>query len=164
MHVRKSLTDILRNGDRDILARAWAETAPADDAPLPAGEYIARVTNGELFNARANGTPGYKLTFRVLEGEHQGRHLWHDIWLTPRALPMAKRDLARLGITTMEQLERPLPPGIRCRVRVALRRRDDGVEYNQVRSFEVVGIDEPIRDPFAPSEAEGDDRADAIPF
>ena len=49
------------------------------------------------------------------------------------------------------------PPGcIRCNVRVALRRDDDGTEYNRVRRFDVLGIDEPVRDPFAPTdEVEG---------
>ena len=63
---------------------------------------------------------------------------------------MAKRDLAKLGVSALEQLERPLPPGIRCKVKLALRRDDDGAEYNRVRTFEVVGIDAPTADPFAP--------------
>ena len=63
---------------------------------------------------------------------------------------MAKRDLAKLGVTALEQLERPLPPGIRCKVKLALRRDDDGTEYNRVKHFEVVGIDPPELDAFAP--------------
>ncbi|MGB1885124.1 MAG: hypothetical protein ACPHUF_14565, partial [Gammaproteobacteria bacterium] len=43
----------------------------------------------------------FKLTFRVLEGEHEGRQFWHDVWLTAAALPMAKHDLAKLGIRAM---------------------------------------------------------------
>lgn len=39
----------------------------------------------------------------------------------------------------------------RCRVKLALRRYDDGNEYNRVRSFEVIGIDPPDVDPFAPT-------------
>ncbi len=149
--MRKSLSDILREGDRQNLSRAWSETQAAEDfAPLPLGEYIARIVTGELFISRTKGTAGYKLAFRILEGEYQGRQFWHDIWLTPTALPMAKRDLAKLGVTELEQLERPLPPGIRCKVKLALRRDDDGTAYNRVRSFEVIGIDEPEQDAFAP--------------
>jgi hypothetical protein len=69
---------------------------------------------------------------------------------------MAKRDLGKLGVTSLEQLERPLPPGIRCRVKLALRRDDDGTEFNRVKSFEVVGIDTPAQDAFAPRIAAGD--------
>ncbi len=153
--MRKSLSDILRNGDRDALARAWGDAKAAEDfAPLPSGEYVARIVGGDLFTSKTKGTAGYKLAFRVLEGEHQGRQFWHDVWLTPAAMPLAKRDLSKLGVTAIDQLERPLPPGIRCRVKLALRRDDDGAEYNRVKSFEVVGIDEPERDAFAPADAD----------
>jgi hypothetical protein len=153
---RKSLSDILREGDRQNLSRAWGETEAAEDfAPLPSGEYVARIVGGELSASKTNGTPSYKLTFRVLEGDHQGRQFWHDVWLTPAALPMAKRDLAKLGVSALEQLERPLPPGIRCKAKVTLRKDDDGAEYNRVRSFEVIGIDTPEADAFAPADAPG---------
>ncbi len=151
---RKSLSDILHQGDRESLSRAWGETKAAEDfAPLPAGEYVARIMGGELFTSRAKGTAGYKLAFRVLEGEHQGRQFWHDVWLTPAALPMAKRDLAKLGVTALEQLERPLPPGIRCNCKLALRKEDDGTEHSKLKAFEVIGIDEPDQDAFAPTDA-----------
>ena len=121
---------------RENLSRAWGETQAAEDfAPLPSGEYVARIVGGELFTSKTKGTAGYKLAFRVLEGDHQGRQFWHDVWLTPAALPMAKRDLAKLGVTALEQLERPLPPGIRCKVKLALRKDDDGTEYNRVTIF-----------------------------
>jgi hypothetical protein len=147
------LTDILSNGSSEELRRAWNHTEAADDfGPLPSGEYVARIIAGALFTGRTNGTPGYKLAFKVLEGDHAGRQFWHDIWLTPAALPMAKRDFGKLGVTDLEQLERPLPPGIRCNVKLALRRDDDGSEYNRVRRFVVLGIDPPERDAFAPTD------------
>ncbi|MGO8691872.1 MAG: DUF669 domain-containing protein [Thermoguttaceae bacterium] len=150
---RKSLSDILRNGERESLSRAWGETQAAEDfAPLPSGEYVARIVGAELFTSKTKGTAGYKLGFRVLEGDHQGRQFWHDVWLTPAALPMAKRDLAKLGVTALEQLERPLPPGIRCRVKLALRKDDEGSEYNRVKTFLVEGIDPPEVDAFAPAD------------
>jgi hypothetical protein len=105
-----------------------------------------------LFTSKTKGTAGYKLSFRVLEGEHQGRQFWHDTWLTPAALPMAKRDLFKLGVTELKQLDNPLPPGIRCKCKVTLRRDDDGAEFNRIKRFEVIGIDPPEVDPFAPAE------------
>jgi len=147
------LSDILADGRGDELRRKWNDTEAAEDyAPLPNGEYVARIIAGELFIGKTNGTPGYKLAFKVLEGDHASRQFWHDIWLTPAALPMAKRDLGKLGITALEQLERPIPPGIRCSVKLALRRDDDGSEYNRVCRFDVLGIDEPERDAFAPAD------------
>ena len=145
------LMDILRQGEVQSLQRAWVEAEAAGEAgPLPPGDYTAHIVAGELETSRTNGTPGYKLTFRVCEGEFTGRQFWHDIWLTEAALPMAKRDLAKLGVTSLEQLERPLPAGIRCVCKLVLRRGDDGAEYNRVRTFSVVAIDEPEADAFAP--------------
>jgi len=161
------LTDILGNGDGDSLRDAWNSTeAAAEFAPLPPGEYIAHVASGELFNAKS-GTPGYKLAFRIADGEHTGRKLWHDLWLTPAATAMSKRDLAKIGITSLPQLEQPVPRGISCAVKVALRKSDSGGEYNSIRSFAVIGIDPPPADTFAPPDdgstppAEGTERAEA---
>ncbi len=67
-------------------------------------------------------------------------------------MAMTKRDLGKLGVTSIDQLEQPLPQGIRVKAKLALRRDDDGTEYNRVRSFEVLGIDEPEKDPFAPKD------------
>lgn len=146
------LSDILHNaGNADDLKQLWNNTEAAGElAPLPPGEYVAHIVGGSLESSRTNATPGYKLTFRVCEGPAEGRQFWHDCWLTPAALPQSKRDLGKLGVASLEQLETPLPRGIRCKVKLALRRDDDGNERNRVRSFEVVGIDEPERDAFAP--------------
>src|SRR5262249_27680659 len=134
---RKKLSDIVR-GDSAVekLKATWNTTeAAAEFAPIPPGDYILRILSGELSNSRG-GTPGYKLTLEVAAGEHEGRRLWHDLWLTAAALPMSKRDLAKLGIETPEQLEQPLPPGILIRARVVLRKDDNGKESNVIRQFE----------------------------
>jgi hypothetical protein len=147
------LQDILRNGEAERLRQSWDSTAAAGElAPLPPGEYTAHIIAGVLENARTRGTPGYKLTFRVCEGEHTGRQFWHDIWLTEAALPTAKRDLAKLGVTSLDQLDNPLPPGIRCKCKLVVRRGDDGAEFNKLRTFAVVGIDKPEADAFAPTD------------
>jgi len=147
------LSDILRNGDSDRLRQAWDTTEAAGElAPLPPGDYAAHIIAGTLETGRTRGTPGFKLSFRVCEGDFTGRQFWHDIWLTEASLPMAKRDLAKLGVTSLEQLEQPLPRGIRCSCKLVLRRGDDGAEYNKVRTFAVIGIDPPETDAFAPGD------------
>lgn len=150
MNDRRSLSDILRGSNRDELQSAWNQTEAAGERdPLPSGNYVARISAGELIQSRSNGTPGYRLTFRVIDGEFVDRRFWLELWLTPAALSMTKRDLAKLGVTSLDQLERPLPAGIRCNVRLALRTNDNGAQFNHVVRFEVVGIDS---DPFAPTE------------
>jgi hypothetical protein len=149
MSERKKLTDILLNGDRDRLSSIWQSAKPADDLrPVPSGEYRCRIIDGALFNAKS-GTAGYKITLEVVEGEHAGRRLWHDAWLSEAAVSLAKRDLGKLGVTSLEQLERPLPDGI-IDARVALRRGDNGEEFNRVSRFDVVGIEPAEPEPFAP--------------
>lgn len=158
MNQRRKLTDILAAaGGGDNFRNRWDTTEAADDfGPLPASEYLARIEAGELEASRTRNTPGYKLTFIVIEGEFAGRKFWHDIWLTDAALPMAKRDLGKLGVTSLEQLEQPLPQGIVCRVRLTLRTDDDGTQRNRVRTFDVVRIDPPTAEPFAPDDESGD--------
>jgi hypothetical protein len=154
MQSRRKLTDILNNADK--LQQAWQDTQAADDmGPLPPGEYTSHLITGELIQSRSNQTPGYRLTFRILEGDYAARRCWLDLWLTPAALPMTKRDLAKIGVSALDQLENAVPPRIRCKVRVALRKNDHDEEYNAVRSFEVIGIDPPEVDPFA-IEGEGE--------
>lgn len=154
------LTDILAEGGYggDDFSENWKNTNAAGDfEPLPSGTYVCHADRGELETSR-NATPGYKLTFKVVDGENAGRLVWHDLWLTPAALPMAKRDLLKLGIDNPAKMELPLPPGIRCKVKVALRRDDDGNERNRVVRFEVIGVDKPVVDEFAPETTGGDDR------
>jgi hypothetical protein len=160
---RKKLSDILQqNTDRERLSSLWkTTTAAAEFAPLPPGEYLFRILAGELFTSK-QGTPGYKLALEVAEGEHEGRRAWHDVWLTPAALPMSKRDLGKIGVTDLAQLEQPLPAGILIRSKVVLRRDDDGNEHNRLVRFEAAGIEE--GDAFEPKEDDGDGPGEPFPF
>ena len=147
-HQRKSLVDVLNGGtDRAALAKAFDETAAAGDMqPLPPGTYRCRLTTGELVNARS-GTPGYTLTFAVDDGESRGRKLWHSCWLTPAAMPVSKRDLAKIGVTSLGMLDQALPVAFVCDVKVALRVDDDGESRNRIVRFDVVGVlDDPSAD------------------
>jgi hypothetical protein len=150
MAERKRLSDILLNSEREHIAGVWANTKPAADLkPIPADEYRCRVMDGVLFTAQS-GTPGYKLTLEVVGGEHAGRRLWHDIWLSEASISIAKRDLAKLGVTDLEQLERPLPEGMILKAKVVIKRGDNGGEFNRVTRFELAGIEPPEPEPFAP--------------
>lgn len=137
---RRRLVDILNGESRDDLARRFTETEAAPEfAPIPKGTYSAEVSTGELTNS-GTGTPGFTLGFTISDGEHKGRRLWHTLWLTPAAMPMTKRDLAKLGIVSLDQLERPVPPGILCQLTVVVRTDDDGEASNRVTRYEVVEI------------------------
>ena len=159
------LSDILNGSGGDFNDRWNSTEAAGDFGPVPRGEYVCHVTKGELESSRSKATPGYKVEFVILDGEYKGQRLWLDCWLTPAALAQSKRDLGKLGIVSPEMMERPLPRGIRCKVTAVVRRDDDGIERNRVRSFEVIGIDKPEVSPFAPKPpgdaAEPDGNADS---
>jgi hypothetical protein len=161
MSERPKFSEILRNGAADNLRNAWANTQAAEElAPLPRGEYVAFVVSGEPHTAKT-GTVGYKLTFRVAEGEYKDRRFWADLWLTPAALPFTRRDLAKIGITAatfeelLTKLDRPLPQGIKVRAKLALRKEDDGTEQNKVIAFAFVDVE---TDPFAAAAANGSNK------
>lgn len=150
---RRSLREIVRGGVGD-LQRAWDQTeAAAGFDPLPSGVYRVIVDSGELTTSRSNGTPGLKLRLVVLDGEHRGRRLFHDVWLTADSMSRAKYELGQLGITQLDQLDRPLPAGLTAEVTVICRTGDDGIPYNKVRSFKAIPTEIPVDD-FAPPPTE----------
>jgi hypothetical protein len=168
---RKKLTDILNNSEAEAIQRIWDSTQVAADlGPLPPGTYVARVESAEFFTARS-GTSGVKLTLVVAEpAEFAARKLWNDLWLTPAAMPATKRDLLKIGVTALEQLDRPIPEGLVIECRVALRRDDDGTERNRVVRFDLLRIEPPKPNPFPPPDGPdpGPDPAnvpvDGVPF
>ncbi len=155
--------DQILGGDGGDFNNLWDATEPADEwGPLPAGTYRAVIVNGELSTSKVKLTPSYKLTLEVLTPvAHAGRKLWHDLWLTPKALSKTKRDLAKLRIHRREQLEQSPPIGMIVEIKVALRTQDDGAEFNKVLSFKVVSEGTPLgvldSDPDE-DDAEGDSR------
>ncbi|WP_430451081.1 hypothetical protein [Rhodopirellula europaea] len=146
------LSDILREqGSLDTIKSAWDSTAAAGDFDcLPKGEYIADIVKGDAIESRTKGTPGYRLTFEVAEGEQAGSRFWHECWFTEAAMSRTKRDLEKLGVSDLQQLERPLPAVFRCNVKLSVRRDDDGNESNRVRRFDVMEVIQPTPDAFAP--------------
>ncbi|VTR92755.1 Uncharacterized protein OS=Rhodopirellula baltica SWK14 GN=RBSWK_05112 PE=4 SV=1: DUF669 [Gemmata massiliana] len=161
---RKPLTGILPGGNGasdDIFDRFDATEAADDFGPLPKGVFVALAIGGKLDKART-GTDGYTIEFRVLEGEYTGRRLWVTKYFTPAALPYTKRDLAKLGIDSTAKLRQPFPANrLVCKLTVTLRRDDDGTERNEVKNLDVIRVQEPTADPFAPSDPAGAAGTDA---
>ncbi len=143
---RPRLRDIVRGNAADF-NRTWNETeASSGFDPLPPGTYRCLVSDGCLFTSKTNATPGFKITFQVIDPPHAGRKVWHDVWLSSKALSMAKGELAKLGITSPDQLEQPLPPGLIANVQVIQRTDDNGVVFNRVKTFKVIESDIPADD------------------
>jgi hypothetical protein len=146
----------------------WNSTEAADEwGPLPGGTYRALVVDGELATSKIKQTPSFKLKLEVIEpAAHAGRKLLHDLWLTARALPMTKRDLAKLRIHRPEQLRQSPPTGMIVEVKVALREQDDGTQFNKVIAFKVLdeGTDDGALDPEEDKNTDEPDRRDSGGF
>lgn len=52
------------------------------------------------------------------------------------------RALGKIGITDLGQLDAGLQPGLVVRAKVVVRKRDNGDERNEVRSWELVAVNE----------------------
>ena len=126
-------TDVLRDDEWDDLAQLYEETEAAPDPePIPAGEYEVHLAGGKLIRSTEKGTRGFRLALEVVAGEYRGRRVCDASWLTKDAMPTAKRKLAPLGIDSLDQLREPLPDDLFCKVKVAVRREDDGSLWNRV--------------------------------
>jgi hypothetical protein len=149
--MEKTLTGIFDGGWGDDFGSAWDAAMPAPEyEPLPRGSYECLLCEGGPITART-GSRGYRLVFTVVEGEHSGRKVFHTCWLTEKAVPSTKRDLAKLGIERAGQLGQPLPNAFKCKVLVALQREDDGTERNRVVRFDVISVEpDPFNDPDFP--------------
>ncbi|MBW7863583.1 MAG: hypothetical protein H3C30_04110 [Candidatus Hydrogenedentes bacterium] len=138
--------------NRAGLAADFDGAKPAEIlAPLPAGEYQARAVDARLDESR-RGTPFYGMRLEIASGEHIGRRLVAKWYLSGAALPYSRRDLAALGLTSFAMLERGAVPAGLVRLRVALRRGDDGSMFNEVRAVLPMG-NEAKPAPVAPAPA-----------
>src|SRR5688572_3421991 len=110
MTPKKKLSEIVK--DMTGLKKQWANTKPAPDTdkPIPPGEYVCDLTDGSAFEAKT-GTPGFKVTLKVKEGEFAERLVWHDYYLSEKALPFTMRAFGKIGITDLEQLDDGFPAG-----------------------------------------------------
>jgi hypothetical protein len=151
---KKLLSDILSEGERKSYFADWTKVKAAGDFIIPKGEYVALLVDGYAHEART-GTKGIKLVFEIAEGEHAGRKVFHDLWLTEAAKPQTKRDLDELGITDPgQQLDGPLPQGIVVTLTVVVQRDNDGIEQNRVRRIKFLRVDP--GDAFEPKETAAD--------
>lgn len=134
-----------------------ADPAP-EFAPLPPGVYAARVDRGEFTTTKA-GADAYRLRFEVTDGPQAGKTVIRTWTFGPKAVGYTKRDLAPFGLTTSAQLLAPFPEpgrGYRVRLVVALQKGDDGVERNDIKRIDLVGVDEsPAADFLLPDDQDG---------
>lgn len=129
-----------------------------DFEPIPAGKYLAVITESEMKPTKA-GTGSYlQLTFAIVEGPHKNRLLWARLNLdNPNAVAvqMAKAELSAIcravGVlapndsTDLHDL--PLVIYVKCK-----KRTDTGEITNEVKGYAPkAALTEPAVKPAAPS-------------
>ena len=94
--------------------------------PLPAGKYIAVISDSEMKETRSGNGKFLQLEFEIIEGEYKSRKLWSRLNLenpNPDAVRMARADLSAICravnmLTPKDSLELhnlPLEITVRCR-------------------------------------------------
>lgn len=70
-----------------------------DFEPLPNGDYEVVITESEMKPTKDGGGEYLAVTFEVLEGDHKGRRLWHNLNLknkSDKAVQIAKGQLSAI--------------------------------------------------------------------
>jgi hypothetical protein len=107
---------------------------------LPKAVYPFVVENAEYKISQSGGNPMISLTLEIEEGSYKGRKLFTHVVFSPKAMPMAKRTIARLGLSSL--LEGPFNPeevvdqfiGARGRARVTIEKWE-GEDTNRVKAI-----------------------------
>ena len=109
--------------------------------PIPAGKYLAMVTDSEMKPTKSGSGSYLQLTFQVLEGEYKGRFLWARLNLhnaNATAVQIARAELSAIcraiGVLTpqdsVELHNLPLVITVKCK-----RRDDTGDISNELKGY-----------------------------
>jgi hypothetical protein len=57
-----------------------SQVAPqASSGPVPAGTYLAHITESDVQPLKSGKGTGLKLTFEIIDGPHKGRRVWENL-------------------------------------------------------------------------------------
>jgi len=109
---------------------------------MPAGKYLAAITESEMKPTKNGGGSYLQLTFTILDGEYKGRILWARLNLhnaNATAVKIAKSELSAichaLGVMqprdSVELHNLPLLITVKCK-----KREDTGELTNEIRGYE----------------------------
>lgn len=113
----------------------------SDFEPIPAGKYVAVVTDTEMKPTRAGTGEYLQLTFQIVEGPHKNRLLWARLNLknpNPTAVQIAKAELSALcrAIGVMAPNDSAELHNLPVIIHVRCKRRDDTGELtNEIKGF-----------------------------
>ena len=105
--------------------------------PLPAGKYIAVVSESELKPTKAGGGKYLQLTFQIIEGEHKGRLVWARLNLENKSemtVKIARGELSAVcrAVGVMQPRDSVELHNVPLEINVGLKKRDDNGEFTNV--------------------------------
>lgn len=105
--------------------------------PLPAGRYVAVITESEMKPTKAGNGRYLQLAFQVLEGELRGRFVWARLNLeneSAMAVKIARGELSSIcrAIGKMQPHDSVELHGVPLEITVGLKRRDDTGEFTNI--------------------------------
>ena len=134
---------------------ATVETPSRD--PVPAGDYVATVTDSEIKPNKAGTGEYLSLSFRIEDGDHAGRFVWANLNLVhpnEKAVQIARAELAGLckAVGVLNPKDSADLHNIPVLIRVVLDKDRDGNPRNVVKGFKPAASQPPK--PAAPAKAE----------
>ncbi|HUT61008.1 MAG TPA: DUF669 domain-containing protein [Phycisphaerae bacterium] len=117
------------------------DVEPTSFDPLPAGKYLAVITESEMKATKSGAGQFLNLTFQVLDGEHKGRKLWARLNLknpNPQAEQIARGQLSAIcrAVGVMAPRDSVELHNLPLVVTVKLKKRDDtGDLQNEISGY-----------------------------
>lgn len=118
------------------------QVEPSQDfTPLPAGEYVAVITDSEMKPTKTGNGHYLQLTFQIVEGEHANRLIWVRLNLdnpNATAVDIARRELSSIcrSVGVLVPTDSSDLHNLPCVLAVKLKRRKDtGELQNEVKGY-----------------------------
>jgi hypothetical protein len=105
--------------------------------PLPAGKYLAVISESELKPTKTGGGKYLQLTFQVIDGEFKGRLVWARLNLENKSemtVKIARGELSAIcrAIGVMQPKDSVELHNVPLEINVGLKKRDDNGEFTNV--------------------------------
>ena len=105
--------------------------------PLPAGTYLAVVSESELKPTKTGGGKYLQLTFQIIDGEFKGRLVWARLNLENKSemtVKIARGELSAIcrAIGVMQPKDSVELHNVPLEINVGLKKRDDNGEFTNV--------------------------------
>ena len=113
----------------------------ADFEPIPAGKYLAAITDSEMKPTKSGGGQYLQLTFTILEGQYKNRILWSRLNLdnaNATAVKIARAELSAVchAVGVMSPKDSVELHNVPLVITVKLKKREDtGEMTNEVKGY-----------------------------